>query len=84
MSKTLKTILRIAVLSLVLINLSCKGDKKDDTATQTEQAKKKEYASTYVCPMHCEGSGSDAEGECPKCGMAYVKNEDHNANEHKH
>jgi hypothetical protein len=34
-----------------------------------------EYASAYICPMYCKGSGSDAEGKCPKCGMDYVKNE---------
>jgi hypothetical protein len=34
----------------------------------------KEYTSAYVCPMHCEGSGSDAAGTCPKCKMAYVEN----------
>ncbi|MFQ5445991.1 MAG: heavy metal-binding domain-containing protein [Saprospiraceae bacterium] len=37
----------------------------------------KEYTSAYVCPMHCEGSGSDKPGNCPKCGMEYVVNEDH-------
>lgn len=35
-----------------------------------------EYTSDYVCPMHCEGSGSDKPGECPVCGMDYVKNDD--------
>ncbi len=34
----------------------------------------KEYTSAYVCPMHCEGSGSDKAGACPKCKMAYVEN----------
>ena len=34
----------------------------------------KEYTSAYVCPMHCEGSGSDTAGTCPNCGMDYVKN----------
>ena len=82
--KTIKTILGIMILSLALTTISCKGDKKEEATTKTEQAEKKEYASAYVCPMHCERSGSDTEGECPKCGMAYVKNEDHNANGHKH
>lgn len=81
--KIVKTILGIMVLSLMLTTSSCKEDKKD-TTSKTEQAEKKEYASAYVCPMHCEGSGSDKEGECPKCGMAYVKNEEHNANGHEH
>ena len=34
----------------------------------------KEYTSAYVCPMHCEGSGSDSAGLCPVCGMDYVEN----------
>lgn len=37
-----------------------------------------EYTSKYVCPMHCEGSGSDTEGKCPVCGMTYVVNENYN------
>lgn len=36
----------------------------------------KEYTSAYICPMHCEGSGSDKAGECPTCKMAYVQNKD--------
>ncbi|WP_299335223.1 heavy metal-binding domain-containing protein [uncultured Psychroserpens sp.] len=82
--KTARTILGILLVSLMLTTVSCKDNKKGDTTTKTDQAEKKEYASAYVCPMHCEGSGSDEEGECPKCGMDYVKNEDHNANGHEH
>ena len=44
----------------------------------------KEYASAYVCPMHCEGSGSDAEGKCPVCGMDYVANDKHKESSHEH
>ena len=82
--KIVKTISGVLVVILMLTTVSCKDSKKGDTTTNTEQTEKKEYASAYVCPMHCEGSGSDAEGECPKCGMNYVKNEDHKANGHKH
>lgn len=82
--RTVKTIFGILVLSLMLATVSCKEAKKDDANVKTEQAEKKEFASAYVCPMHCEGSGSDKAGECPVCGMAYVKNEDHNADGHKH
>ena len=82
--KTVKTILGVLVLALMLTTVSCKDAKKEDTTAKTEQAEKKEFASAYVCPMHCEGSGSDAAGECPKCEMTYVKNEDHNANGHEH
>nr|WP_297783148.1 heavy metal-binding domain-containing protein [uncultured Allomuricauda sp.] len=41
-----------------------------------------EYTSKYICPMHCEGSGSDEEGKCPVCGMTYVLNEDFQMEEH--
>lgn len=43
-----------------------------------------EYTSAYVCPMHCEGSGSAEPGKCPACGMDYVKNEDHVHDGHDH
>jgi hypothetical protein len=77
--KTVKTFLGVLVLGLMLTTVSCKDAKKEDADAKTEQAQKKEYASAYVCPMHCEGSGSDAEGECPTCGMTYVKNENYKA-----
>lgn len=82
--KTVKTIFGVLALCLMLSTVSCKDAKKGDNSTKTEQAEKKEYASAYICPMHCEGSGSDAEGECPKCGMDYVKNENHNKDDHSH
>lgn len=82
--KTIKLFFGILALSLMITVTACKGEKKEETTVDTEQMETKEYASAYVCPMHCEGSGSDAEGECPKCGMAYVKNEDHNADGHDH
>lgn len=43
-----------------------------------------EYTSTYICPMHCEGSGSDQPGACPVCGMDYVLNENHQGEGHDH
>ncbi len=43
-----------------------------------------EYTAAYVCPMHCEGSGSDEPGECPVCGMDYVALSDHLENGHRH
>ena len=51
-----------------------------------------EYTSAYVCPMHCEGSGSEEPGKCPVCGMEYVANaddsdgggQDHNGEGHDH
>ncbi len=43
-----------------------------------------EFTAAYVCPMHCEGSGSDQAGKCPKCGMDYVAQADHAADGHSH
>lgn len=42
------------------------------------------YTAAYVCPMHCEGSGSEEMGTCPACGMDYVMNEDHQTDGHTH
>lgn len=55
-----------------------------ESATQTPHGEGKEYTSAYVCPMHCKDSGSDAAGDCPTCGMAYVTNEGHVENGHTH
>jgi hypothetical protein len=80
--KTVKTILGILVVGLMLTTVSCKDANKEDTTTKTEAVEKKEFASAYVCPMHCEGSGSEKVGECPTCGMTYVKNENYKAGAH--
>ncbi|NBC06755.1 MAG: hypothetical protein GVY26_06130 [Bacteroidetes bacterium] len=90
----------LPVFALSLFIVSCGGGAdtaKDDAATdQTEQMEGgdqmeadadeqgPEYTSAYICPMHCEGSGSAEPGECPVCGMDYVKNEDVPADGHMH
>jgi len=55
-------------------NMDHEAHDMDNMETAAKQGK--EYTSKYVCPMHCEGSGSDEEGKCPVCGMTYVLNED--------
>ena len=84
--KTVKSILGVLVLGLLLTTVSCKDAKKEENTTKTEQTvtEKDEFTSAYVCPMHCDGSGSDKVGDCPTCGMDYVKNENHMENGHKH
>ena len=57
---------------------SCGGDGAAEGKTG------KEYTSAYVCPMHCEGSGSAEAGKCPVCGMDYVALEDHKSDGHTH
>ena len=87
--KNVKTIAAITLLTLSLSMFSCKdkiqgNTEKEGVITEDIAKEGKEYTSAYVCPMHCEGSGSDEEGSCPKCGMTYVKNDDHTANGHMH
>lgn len=56
-----------------------------DQTTETQAAEQgPEFTSAYVCPMHCEGSGSDQPGTCPVCGMDYVANENAKTDDHSH
>lgn len=89
--KSLKIVLTLMIFSLLTLGIySCGDGKKTDSKTeQTEDATKqgKEYTSDYICPMHCEGSGSEKPGECRVCGMKYKKNdktttEDHSGHNH--
>ena len=103
MRTNIRTIIGIAVASVLVLTVSCKGKTEEAKETSTEATMEheghdmekmdheghdmdnmetadkqgKEYTSKYVCPMHCEGSGSDTEGKCPVCGMTYVLNEDY-------
>jgi Heavy metal binding domain len=81
-----KGIFFIACLSVCLL-VSC-GQKSESAAPAVEPttvetpaeatidttAQGKEFTSAYICPMHCEGSGSETAGVCPVCGMDYVMN----------
>jgi hypothetical protein len=71
------------VFSLSFLMVSC--GSSDSSGEKMEEVDKSgpEYTSAYVCPMHCEGSGSDSEGKCPVCGMAYVENKDHAGDSHE-
>ncbi len=76
--KYFKIIFLFVALSATGIAFSSCGSSSNNTEQQG-----KEYTSAYVCPMHCEGSGSDKAGKCPTCGMAYEKNEDHESDGHQ-
>ncbi|WP_421794920.1 heavy metal-binding domain-containing protein [Haliscomenobacter sp.] len=67
-------------------NNSAAHEHQQDDKAQTEQKaeKGKEYTSAYVCPMHCEGSGSEEAGKCPACGMDYVAQAEHSKDGHNH
>jgi hypothetical protein len=80
--KNFKSILLALVVLASVLMVSCK-DNKAEIKTETTEKQGKEYTSAYVCPMHCDGSGSDTEGTCDTCGMALVKNEDHGGHTHE-
>lgn len=67
----------IAFFAIGLSITSCNNNAKETTETEQVEKQGKEYTSAYVCPMHCEGSGSDEPGKCPVCGMEYQENEDY-------
>ena len=76
--KYLKIICLFAVVSTTAILFSsCNNNSKSSTKTEQATPQGKEYTAAYVCPMHCKDSGSDKPGNCPVCGMKYVKNKDH-------
>lgn len=75
----MKLFARLTLLTLILFAApaitSCK--QKPSTPEHLKEnidRSGKEYNSAYICPMHCEGSGSEEPGVCPVCGMDYVKN----------
>lgn len=71
----MKRLLTLSLLVALTITLftACKDNSKTGP----------EYTSAYICPMHCEGSGSAEPGTCPVCNMAYVKNEDYKGDDHE-
>jgi len=74
-------------ITLILISAAflATGTITSCSSNNSETEKQgKEYTAAYICPMHCEGSGSDQAGTCPVCKMNYVKNEDHKADGHTH
>ncbi len=79
------TIKRIAFAALVAFALTaCSSNENTNNTTDNTEQQGKEYTSAYICPMHCEGSGSDAPGKCPACDMDYVENEAHSHDGHDH
>lgn len=77
--KYFKIIFLFVVLATTSITIASCGESSKNTEQQG-----KEYTSAYICPMHCEGSGSEETGKCPVCGMDYVKNENYKADGNTH
>ena len=69
------------ILLAGMLNTSCSGghENQDQNAEQSYA-----YTADYICPMHCEGSGSDKAGKCPVCKMDYVINESKATEGHDH
>lgn len=67
----------ILLMSFCLVSCNNSENKSESNQEQSVETDMSgpEYTSAYVCPMHCESSGSDQPGKCPVCGMNYVKNE---------
>jgi hypothetical protein len=84
MKKLFFSILTIAIFGLT----SCGSDQQKSGTNAAGDAKahgtSKEYTSAYVCPMHCEGSGSEQPGKCPVCEMDYVAQSEHTHDGHTH
>jgi hypothetical protein len=79
----LNKILTITIILASAFAISCanKGSNENAQAEAEQSQTGPEYTSAYVCPMHCEGSGSAEPGNCPVCKMDYVPNENYKAPE---
>lgn len=78
--------LKIALVSLSLLMtggalISCGGNGATGGGSHENG---KEFTSAYICPMHCENSGSETMGTCPACGMDYVERSEHMKDGHTH
>ena len=72
------------IFSFSFLAVACGNSNSSSEKMEEVDKSGPEYTSAYVCPMHCDGSGSDAEGKCPVCGMSYVVNEDQAENHEGH
>lgn len=82
--KNIETSKLLSIAFSVLLLLSCGGQSPAPHEPSTEHGDGTEFTSTYVCPMHCPGSGSGMEGICQICGMNYVLLTEHSRNGHVH
>lgn len=78
---TLRILIFFLICSASSITMVSCGHRHQSESPEAHQGK--EYASAYICPMHCEGSGSDQPGTCPKCGMEYEKNKEYKSDGHE-
>jgi len=73
------------IIGLLASGLALPGCSDTGKAAQTETTTESAAATdstqllAYVCPMRCEGSGSNQPGKCKVCDMDLIKNPDHKA-----
>lgn len=77
-------LLAITVCTMAVSFSSCGSKSSANETTETVDKSGKEYTAAFICPMHCEGSGSASAGKCPVCGMDYVANKDLKKDDHGH
>lgn len=87
--KSIKSIATALLFGAVLSLAACGSGSEHSHEHGTEASMEghgddARFTSAYVCPMHCEGSGSAEEGKCPVCGMAYITKADHDKKSHSH
>jgi len=68
-----------SVLALPGCSDAGKSTSTETTTTESAMAPDSTQKLAYVCPMRCEGSGSNAPGKCKVCDMDLIKNPDHKA-----
>jgi hypothetical protein len=73
---------KITYLVLILTSFTFVACSSGSEETQNKDGI--EYTSDYICPMHCEGSGSESAGICPNCGMDYRENPNKKKTEKNH
>jgi hypothetical protein len=71
--------LLVCALTLPGCSSNSKSSEAETTTTGSAMAPDSTQQLAYVCPMACEGSGSNAPGKCKVCEMDLIKNPDHQA-----
>tara|TARA_R110001583_G_scaffold50850_5_gene158692 strand:+ start:358 stop:789 length:432 start_codon:yes stop_codon:yes gene_type:complete len=64
--------LKIFVLLICAISISCKEDKPKSTVNDTKLTAKVQH---YICANKCENSGGPVAGNCPTCNTPYLHNQ---------
>ncbi len=74
----MRNIFLAITLLLVLVASGCDNKTSDkQAAEQAGAVTDSTQTLAYICPMKCEGSGSNEPGKCKVCDMDLVKNPAH-------